>query len=163
MEDSSSAAPSAAEESDEIEVTTPATPDLATFGTVDDRTLSLIVKEPDNNTGQNLILYGTITQLDSATGPCGALISIAEGQKENSLYYEHNSYAISGDAEAVCPVFDPLIEGDHVKIWATVLGSFSYDTQIGGNTSVPPPPGGEGGGLRVLWWCADLGRGGAPR
>lgn len=115
----------------------PAAPDLSSFGTVDERTLALIAKEPDNNVGQNLIVFGSISQLDSATGPCNALISIANDQKENSYDYEQNSFATSGDAASTCPVFDPLVQGDHVKLWVTVLGSFSYDTQIGGNTTVP--------------------------
>lgn len=126
-----------AEEPEIEEPAAPVTPDLATFGTVDERTLALIAKEPDNHVGQNLIVYGSITQLDSATGPCGALISIAEAQKENSFDYGQNSYATAGDGETECPVFDPLVEGDHVKLWVTVLGSLSYDTQIGGNTTVP--------------------------
>ncbi len=112
-------------------------PDLATFGTVDERTFALIAKEPDAHIGTNLIVFGDVAQLDSATGPCNMLLSAAEAQQENSFDYEQNTFATSGDGDAVCPVFDPLVEGDHVKMWVTVLGSFSYDTQIGGNTTVP--------------------------
>ena len=113
------------------------TPDLATFGAVDERTFALIAKEPDAYAGTNMIVFGDVTQLDSATGPCSMLLSAAEAQKENSFDYAQNTFATSGDGESVCPVFDPLVEGDHVKMWVTVIGSFSYDTQIGGNTTVP--------------------------
>lgn len=115
----------------------PTTPDLATFGTVDERSFALIAKEPDSHIGTNLIVYGSVSQLDSATGPCMMLLSAAEAEKENSFDYGQNTLATSGDGEVSCPVFDPLVEGDHVKMWVTVLGSFSYDTQIGGNTTVP--------------------------
>jgi hypothetical protein len=114
-----------------------ATPDLVTFGTVDERTFALIAKEPDAHAGTNLIVFGDVAQLDSATGPCNMLLSAAEAQKESSFDYEQNTLATSGDSESVCPVFDPLVEGDHVKMWVTVLGSYSYETQIGGNTTVP--------------------------
>lgn len=115
----------------------PATPDLTSFAPTDDRTFALIAKDPDAHVGSNLIIFGDITQLDSATGRCNALVSTAATQKENSFDYEQNSLASSGDFEVTCPVFDPLVEDDHVKMWVTVLGSFSYETQIGGNTTVP--------------------------
>lgn len=115
----------------------PAPPDLTTFGTVDERSFALIAKEPDSHIGTNMIVYGSVAQLDSATGPCVMLLSAAEGEKASSFDYGQNTLAMSGDGEVSCPVFDPLVEGDHVKMWVTVLGSFSYDTQIGGNTTVP--------------------------
>lgn len=115
----------------------PTTPDLATFAETDDRNWALIAKDPDSHTGTNLILYGTITQFDSATGRCAMLISTAATQKEMSFDYEQNVMAYSGDGTTTCPAFDPLVEGDHVRVWATVQESFSYDTQIGGNTTVP--------------------------
>ena len=115
----------------------PTTPDLATFAETDDRNWALIAKDPDSHAGTNLILYGTITQFDSATGRCAMLISTAATQKEMSYDYEQNVMAYSGDGTTTCPTFDPLVEGDHIKVWATVIESFSYDTQIGGNTTVP--------------------------
>jgi len=114
-----------------------ATPDLATFEPADDRTFALLAKDPDSHMGTNLVVYGEVSQLDSATGPCAMLLSVAASQQEYSYDYEQNSLAMSGDGELACPVFEPLVEGDHVKAWVTVLGSVSYDTQIGGNTTVP--------------------------
>lgn len=113
------------------------TPDLSTFTETDDRNWALIAKDPDAHAGTNLILYGSITQFDSATGRCAMLIDTAATLKEMSFDYEQSVMAVSGDWETECPTFDPLVEADHVKIWATVVQSFSYDTQIGGNTTVP--------------------------
>lgn len=115
----------------------PATPDLSTFVEVDDRTFALIAKDPDAHVGENIILYGNIMQFDSATGRCAMLISTAGTQKEYSYDYNQNTMALSGDGMSTCPVFDPLVEDDTIKMWATIGGSFSYDTQIGGNTTVP--------------------------
>lgn len=115
----------------------PTTPDLATFTETDDRNWALIAKDPDSYSGTNLILYGSIMQFDSATGRCSMLIDTAATLKEMSFEYEQSVMAYSGDASTNCPAFDPLVEDDNVKIWATVEQSFSYDTQIGGNTTVP--------------------------
>lgn len=114
-----------------------ATPDLATFYPTDDRSWALVAKDPDSYSGTNIILYGSIMQFDSATGRCAMLISMAATQKEYSFDYDTNTMAYAGDAETTCPVFDPLVENDNVKVWATIDSSYSYDTQIGGNTTVP--------------------------
>lgn len=112
-------------------------PDQASFVSMDERGWALIAKDPDANAGTNVILFGTITQFDSATGNCAMLISTSAIQKEMSYDYDQNVMAVSGDWDTECPTFDPLVEGDHVQLWATVNQSFSYDTQIGGNTTVP--------------------------
>ncbi len=115
----------------------PVTPDLATFTEIDDRGWALIAKDPDSHRGTNVILYGSIMQFDSATGRCAMIITTAGTLKEMSFDYDQNVMAYSGDADTTCPAFDPLVEDDHVKIWATVRESYTYDTQIGGNTTVP--------------------------
>lgn len=114
-----------------------ATPDLSTFYPTDERSWALVAKDPDSYSGTNVILYGSIMQFDSATGRCAMIISTAATQQEYSFDYEQNVMAVSGDWDSTCPVFDPLVEDDNVKIWATIDQSFSYDTQIGGNTTVP--------------------------
>ena len=113
------------------------TPDLASFTEIDDRNWALIAKDPDSHVGTSIILYGNIMQFDSATGNCAMLVSTAGTQKEYSYEYEQNTMAVSGDGDRDCPAFEPLVEGDNVKLWVTVTQSFSYDTQIGGNTTVP--------------------------
>ena len=34
-------------------------------------------------------------------------------------------------------ILQPIISGDRVKLFVTVKGALSYDTQIGGSTTVP--------------------------
>jgi hypothetical protein len=129
-----STAPEASEPVAPAPAPEPAGPDLSTFTEIAERDLALMVKNPDASIGQNLIAYGNITQFDAATGRCGFLASISSGIKESSYEYEHNSIH---SAEAPCAILDPIVEGDSVKLWLTSTGSYSYDTQIGGNTTVP--------------------------
>ena len=84
-----------------------------------------------------MIIYGVITQFDAATGKCFLRASVGASPQESSFGYSQNSMASSGDGETTCPVFDPLVQDDEVKLWVTLDGSYSYDTQIGGNTTVP--------------------------
>lgn len=95
------------------------------------------MKSPDDHIGEQLILYGTITQLDAATGKCVVRVSVAHSPQDQWYDYEHNTIGFAGDGEAVCPVLDPFIADDEVKLWVTIGGSLSYDTQIGGSTTVP--------------------------
>ena len=76
-------------------------------------------------------------QLDAATGQCVVRVSISHEKQSEWYEYEHNSVGVSGDGESDCPVLDPFVADDEVKLWVTMGGSFSYDTQIGGNTTVP--------------------------
>lgn len=114
---------------------TPTTPDLTTFGELDERTLALIAKDPAAYEGTNAIVYGKITQYDSFTGKCGIRLDLSHTVQEYSYDYEHNTIASSGDGEANCPVLDPLVQDDIVKLWVTVLGAYSYDTTIGGTAT----------------------------
>lgn len=54
-----------------------AAPDLSAYEELDERTLAQIVKAPDDHLGRQVILYGAITQLDSATEKCTVRISVS--------------------------------------------------------------------------------------
>lgn len=111
--------------------------DLSEFEELDERSLAQIVKAPDDHIGRQVILYGTITQLDAATGPCFVRVSIAHAPQDDWYDYDHNSVGFAGDGESECPVLGPLVADDEVKLWVTIGGSLSYDTQIGGSATVP--------------------------
>lgn len=50
--------------------------------------------------------------------------------------YDENS-VFRGDSETSCQAMSAFVTDDEVRITATSLGSISYDTQIGGRTTVP--------------------------
>lgn len=110
---------------------------IGDYAELGEREFALLVKNPDAADNQKIIVYGVISQLDGATGPCSFLASIASIAQESSWDYLQNSWFDSGDGKNNCPMLDDTIQGDHLKLWATVTGSLSYDTQAGGNTTVP--------------------------
>lgn len=101
------------------------------------RDLARLVKKPDSATGDVAVFYGTITQFDAATGECIFRANISHTKMYSSWKYEHNSIFVGGDGLSDCPKLDDFIADDEVKIVATSMGSYSYDTQAGGNTTVP--------------------------
>ena len=113
----------------------PAGPDLASFGEMDERTFALLGKEPDAHVGENLIVYGTVFQFDSFTGTCSFMANTSNASQTASYDYAQNTLVVAGDEDTDCPILTPIVEGDHVKMWVTVQGSYTYDTQIGGTTN----------------------------
>jgi len=96
-----------------------------------------IVKNPDAIKGQYFQMYVQIFQYDAATGPCGFLAYWdSNSHSYNFDYRGDNASFVSGSA-GVCPALNGIDEGDTVRVWTQSLGSYSYDTQSGGNTTVP--------------------------
>ena len=139
--ESSSAAPASAPTVSPSATATPVPKqaDLSTFHEVDDRELALIVKSPKTHTGEKIIINGSVTQLDSATGPCAMRVNIGAAYQAQTYDYNTNSIVFDssdGDKDK-CPTLEPLVQDDNVKLWVMVGGSETYDTQIGGSTTVP--------------------------
>lgn len=112
-------------------------PDLAAFQPLDERAYALLARDPDAHIGDQLILTGVVTQFDAATGRCTFRANTGHTQMESSFDYGQNALFMSGDGSSDCPVLDDVVQDDHVRLWVEALGSFSYDTQIGGSTTVP--------------------------
>jgi hypothetical protein len=102
-----------------------------------ERDLALLVKSPDSHSGKTMIIYARITQFDAATGQCIFRANISHKKMENSWEYGGNSMFRGGDGGSDCPALEGFVADDEVRITATSLGSISYGTQIGGNTTVP--------------------------
>ncbi|MEV7012205.1 DUF4190 domain-containing protein [Streptosporangium sp. NPDC051022] len=94
-----------------------------------------LVKDPDAYTGERFILYGEVFQFDAATGNDAFLANIGPTKLQPSSGYvsfDQNA-AFTGPKSRLSDV----VKGDLFQVYVTVLGSFSYDTQMGGNTTVP--------------------------
>ena len=94
-----------------------------------------IAKSPDKYAGEAYVVYGVVTQFDSATGDDQFRADV-DGVKHAVEYgfvdYPTNTLMtnISGDVS-------DLVQDDLFSAKVLVMGSFSYDTQIGGETTVP--------------------------
>ena len=97
-----------------------------------------IVKNPDAVKGQYFQMYVQITQYDAATGACSFRgYWDSNSHSYNFDYNGDNAFFDSGDADTVCPALNGIDQGDTIRVWTQSLGSYSYDTQNGGNTTVP--------------------------
>jgi hypothetical protein len=99
------------------------------------REFALLMKNPDAYVGRHFIVYGEVTQFDAATGD--SIFRANSGAVRDSISYGFTAYSDNtlylGDTSMLANV----VEGDVFKATIEVLGSESYDTQIGGNTTVP--------------------------
>jgi hypothetical protein len=112
----------------------PANP--ADYEKLNARDLALISKNPDSHLGRQVKVYANITQFDAATGDCIFRGNTAHTNMADSWDYEHNSLFM-GEGGIGCEPLTEYVADDEVLVLATVGPSFSYDTQIGGSTTVP--------------------------
>lgn len=96
---------------------------------------ALIAKDPDSHVGEAVIVYGEVTQFDSATGT-GEFRANVDGVKHPVSYgfadYPTNT-VLSGDVSAL----GNLVQGDLFQADAVVAGSVSYQNTMGGSLSAP--------------------------
>lgn len=102
---------------------------------ITERQWALIAKDPAKHTGETVVIYGKVTQFDSATGTGTFRANV--GGKKLPVSYGFVNYPsnvmISGDVGGLAN----LVEGDIFRGEVTVTGPYTYDTQIGGSTTVP--------------------------
>ncbi|MHD0279578.1 hypothetical protein [Rhodococcus aetherivorans] len=111
----------------------PAKLDPASYQEISERDFALLVKDPDAFAGRKIVVYGRVTQFDSATGTDRFRADTAAVLQDSPYDYDQNT-AIEADQPALVA---NVVEDDIVKMYVEVDGSYSYDTQIGGRTTVP--------------------------
>jgi hypothetical protein len=112
---------------------TPApTPKPMTYASLSNRAWAKLVKAPDRYTGKGYELWACISQFDAATGD-----DMFRGQALNrrtSWWWSDGDNAMfEGDAARL----EDFVAEDIVVMKVVSEGSYSYDTQAGGNTTVP--------------------------
>lgn len=90
------------------------------------------MKAPDNYIGDTYKLWGCITQFDAATG-IDSFRAEASYRNEDYWFTDGENSLFSGDADRLAE----FVADDVVFMNVVVLGSFTYDTQAGGSTTVP--------------------------
>ncbi len=99
---------------------------------VSDRTWSKIMKSPDKYLTDAFQVWACITQFDAATGG-DTFRAQALGKRTQYWYIDGDNALFTGDEDKLAD----YVEGDVVSMNVLGGGSFSYDTQIGGSTTVP--------------------------
>lgn len=96
------------------------------------RAWAQVVKDPDRYIGRAYQLWACVWQFDSATGADSFLAQASYGRQEY-WYSDGKDAAFIGTESALGDV----VEDDVVFMRAIVLGSYTYDTAIGGSNTVP--------------------------
>ncbi|MBM4670130.1 hypothetical protein GS448_24665 [Rhodococcus hoagii] len=95
--------------------------DKAAYESITDRDYAAIAKNPDGNRGRKIIVFGKVFQADSRTGETALLADM--GGEQRVLGYDQNTM-IRGTADSLRPV----VNGDEIQVWATVLGEYEYES-----------------------------------
>jgi hypothetical protein len=94
-----------------------------------------IAKEPDAHVGEAIIVYGEVTQFDSVTGSDTFRANV-DGVKHSVSYgfadYPTNTILTNESAD-----LGDIVQDDLFKAEVVVAGSLSYETTLGGSTTVP--------------------------
>ncbi|MEH0932753.1 hypothetical protein [Micromonospora sp. CPCC 205558] len=109
----------------------PPKPKPPSYKKLTERQWKLIAKNPDGYLGKTYVVYGRVTQFDAATGTDSFRADVAHRRMAEKYDYETNTILNGSESD-----LDNLVEDDIFRANVTVLGSFSYDTQIGGETTV---------------------------
>ena len=107
--------------------------DPATYEEVTPREFALIAKDPDANRLRKLVLYGVVTQFDPATGTKGFRANTDAVPHPKSYDFDQNTILAASDPS----ILDNVVEKDFVTLWVSGAESYTYDTQMGGSTTVP--------------------------
>lgn len=100
---------------------------------VSKRRLARVFKNPDNHEGDVFKVWGEVVQFDAATGPDAFLADTAHADTRSYGFFDGNSAFFMGEISAL----EKLVEEDVFTATVEGNGSLSYDTQVGGNTTVP--------------------------
>jgi hypothetical protein len=102
------------------------------YAQISAREWKLLVKDPDAYAGETVIVYGVIHQFDAATGTENFL-AMTDNSKHSDRYSYTENASFTGSEKRLAD----FVEGDMFVAKVMVSGSYSYDTQAGGNTTVP--------------------------
>jgi hypothetical protein len=114
-----------------VEPARPATPPRA----ITARDWAKIAKDPDSYKGEAIIVYGEVTQFDATTGTDAFRADVDGVDHPPSYGYADfpTNTILGGEAETL----SDIVEHDLFKAEVLVSGAYTYDTAMGGQTTVP--------------------------
>jgi hypothetical protein len=107
--------------------------DLFDYETVTQREWAAIVRSPDDHSFETITVWGCISQFDTATGP-DTFRAQASFKKQRWWYLDGDNSLFSAlDSSDL----DNFFVDDIFKAKVTVIGSYDYETTMGGTLTVP--------------------------
>jgi hypothetical protein len=111
--------------------------DPASYNPIAPRDFALLVRNPDAHKGEKIIIYGEVTQFDAATGTTEFRADTGAEPPDVNDSYTQNSYVSAATAPDPSSLLANVVEKDKLKMYVEVAGAYTYQTQIGGETTVP--------------------------
>jgi hypothetical protein len=111
---------------------TPVPTPRLTYAKLSSRAWAKLVKAPDNYIGKGYQIWACISQFDAATG-LDSFRGQASYHKLTYWYTDGANTIFTGDESRL----SDFVQDDVVVMNVIGAGSYSYDTQAGGNTTVP--------------------------
>lgn len=105
--------------------------DPANYASPSERDWALVERDPDAHAGEKYLLYGNVTQADSATGNLSIRVNTSPVEQSRRFDYDVNTFLLSGRDD----VFADVVQGDHVRMLVEVEGAYTYGTAIGGSAT----------------------------
>lgn len=109
-----------------------AKPKPTTYAKLTARAWLKIAKAPDAAAERAIIVHGEVTQFDSATGTNTFRARVDGVRHELGFDYPTNTILTGAGAD-----LRDVVEGDQFTASVRVLGGYTYETQLGGVTTVP--------------------------
>lgn len=107
-------------------------PTKVEYKKLSNRSWAKLVKAPDNYLLKTYQVWACISQFDAATG-LDTFRGQASNKKRTYWYSDGDNALFTGDESKLAD----FVEDDVVVMNVISMGSYSYDTQAGGNTTVP--------------------------
>jgi hypothetical protein len=102
------------------------------YATLSSRAWSKLIKAPDDYLGKGYYVWACITQFDAATGTDTFRGDAAYKKLEYWSLDGENSFFVGEESR-----LEDFVADDIVYMKVTSLGSYTYDTSIGGSLTVP--------------------------
>ncbi|WFP15990.1 hypothetical protein [Citricoccus muralis] len=101
--------------------------DPSNYKQISDRNWTLVERAPDSHEDEKYVVYGRVTQADSATGSFAIRVDTSGSQQRRAYSYDVNTMVAAGESG----MFDEVVSGDIVKLLVEVNGSLSYESTLG--------------------------------
>ena len=113
----------------------PQPPSCTTYQTISSQAWLEIVKDPSTHADECITVYGEVTQFDAATGTGDFRANVGgvwQAPDYGYVNYPTNTL-LTGNAAALASV----VQQDLFTANVMVMGSYTYQNQVGGQTTVP--------------------------